>query len=92
MNSKKYYHYSTGPFTVLAPHDDAGFTQMDNNFAERLMTDPTALKALLSYHVLPGIVMSQDISDGMKATTLGGEEITFSVTDEGYLPLRNNIQ
>jgi len=36
-----------------------------------------ALTALLTYHVVPGNVMSTDLSDGMMATTVQGSDVTI---------------
>ena len=39
------------------------------------------LTAILTYHVVPGKVMSTDLSDGMMAETVQGQEITVSLGD-----------
>ena len=36
---------------------------------------------ILTYHVLAGAVNSSQVTDGMTATMLNGDDVTFSVTD-----------
>jgi transforming growth factor-beta-induced protein len=69
-----------GPFTVFAP-TDAAFAALPDGTIESLLADPSgALADILLYHVVPGQVLSTDLSDGMTATTQGGAELTFSVS------------
>ncbi|KPQ16866.1 MAG: hypothetical protein HLUCCO18_06420 [Rhodobacteraceae bacterium HLUCCO18] len=67
-----------GPFTVFAPTDEA-FAALPEGTVEGLLADPEALAAVLTYHVVPGAVMSGDLSDGMTATTVNGADITVSI-------------
>jgi uncharacterized surface protein with fasciclin (FAS1) repeats len=67
-----------GPFTVFAPTDEA-FAALPEGTVEGLLADPEALAAVLTYHVVPGAVMSGDLSDGMMATTVNGADITVSL-------------
>ncbi|MCU4651483.1 fasciclin domain-containing protein [Roseibacterium sp. SDUM158016] len=67
-----------GPFTVFAPTDEA-FAALPEGTVEGLLADPEALAAILTYHVVPGAVMSGDLSDGMMATTVNGADITISI-------------
>jgi uncharacterized surface protein with fasciclin (FAS1) repeats len=70
-----------GPFTVFAPTDDA-FAALPEGTLDELLADPGgALTQILLYHVVPGMVTSADLSDGMTAETLHGESLTFSVND-----------
>lgn len=69
-----------GPFTVFAPTDEA-FAALPEGTVEGLLEDPEALAAILTYHVVPGAVMSGDLSDGMTATTVNGADVTISVGD-----------
>jgi uncharacterized surface protein with fasciclin (FAS1) repeats len=41
----------------------------------------TKLQGILTYHVVAGKVMSTDLSDGMKAKTVNGAEITIHLKD-----------
>ena len=71
-----------GPFTVFAPTDDA-FAALPAGTVEDLLkpeNKPTLTK-ILTYHVVPGKVMSGDLSDGMTATTVQGSDVTIGTTD-----------
>ncbi|MFV1874851.1 fasciclin domain-containing protein [Nioella sp.] len=65
-----------GPFTVFAPTDEA-FAALPEGTVETLLMEENLdqLVAILTYHVVPGAVMSGDLSDGMMATTVQGGEI-----------------
>ncbi len=69
-----------GPFTVFAP-TDAAFAALPEGTIEALLADTEALTAILTYHVLPGAVMSSDLSDGMTAETVNGQPVTIGVGD-----------
>ena len=72
-----------GPFTVFAPTDDA-FAALPEGLVESLLMDPTGdLASILTYHVLGADVRSTDLSDGLTATTLQGEDVTITINDEG---------
>jgi uncharacterized surface protein with fasciclin (FAS1) repeats len=65
-----------GPFTVFAPTDEA-FAALPEGTVEALLNDIPALTAILTYHVVPGRVMSTDLSDGMMAETVNGQSVTI---------------
>ena len=65
-----------GPFTVFAPTDEA-FAALPDGTVEGLLADPEALAAILTYHVVPGKVMSTDLSNNMMATTVNGADVTI---------------
>ncbi len=71
-----------GPFTVFAP-TDAAFAALPAGTVEELLKpeNKDKLTGILTYHVLPGKVMSTDLSEGLKAKTVQGSEVT--VTLEG---------
>jgi uncharacterized surface protein with fasciclin (FAS1) repeats len=72
-----------GPFTVFAPTDDA-FAKLPSGTLEKLLKPENnkQLVAILTYHVVPGKVMSKDIA-GKKATakSVEGEEISIDATN-----------
>src|SRR6056297_668107 len=72
----------TGPFTVFAP-TDAAFNALPEGTLEALLADKFALTNILLYHVLPGTVMSTDLSDGMTVEMYNGDMMEISVTGEG---------
>ena len=71
-----------GAFTVFAP-TDAAFDALPDGLLADLVADPTGnLTDVLLYHVLDGKVMSTDLTDGMTATTLLGEDITVTIVGD----------
>jgi len=67
---------SDGPFTVFAPTDDAFAALPDGTVADLLKPEnKDQLVAVLTYHVVPGKVMSGDLSNGMMATTAQGGDV-----------------
>lgn len=71
-----------GPFTVFAPVD-AAFAALPAGTVESLVQPENkgTLAGILTYHVVAGKVMSTDLSDGMKAKTVNGGEITITIAD-----------
>ena len=65
-----------GPFTVFAPTDEA-FAKIPKADLDALLKDKTKLKAVLTYHVVPGKVMAKDLKAG-KVTTVQGSDVTIS--------------
>jgi uncharacterized surface protein with fasciclin (FAS1) repeats len=58
-------------FTVFAPVDDA-FAKIDAATIEVLKTDSALLTSILTYHVVPGQILPDDI-DGMHTTVNGAD-------------------
>ena len=70
-----------GPFTVFAP-TDAAFAALPAGTVETLLEDPTGdLTQILLYHVVSGKVMAGDLSEGLTAPTLQGNELAFTLAD-----------
>ncbi len=69
-----------GPFTVFAPTDEA-FAALPAGTVENLLKpeNKAMLVAVLTYHVVPGKVMSTDLSEGLKAATVQGAEVTITL-------------
>lgn len=67
------------PVTLFAPTDDA-FAKIPQETLDGLLADKEALTKLLTYHVVPGVVKSSDLSDGLTQTTVEGEDITIGVS------------
>ena len=74
-----------GPFTVFAPTDDA-FAALPAGTVDDLLKpeNKDQLVAVLTYHVVPGKVMSGDLVDDMKAATVQGGEVTIDL-DSGVM-------
>jgi uncharacterized surface protein with fasciclin (FAS1) repeats len=81
---------SEGPFTVFAPTDEA-FAKLPEGTVENLLKDKEALTKILTYHVLPGKVMSKDVLGVTSAKTLQGQEVSFSTTGNGVMINEANI-
>ena len=71
-----------GPFTVLAPTDDA-FDALPAGTVEALLADPDALANILLYHVIAGEFPEAQIEDLMSATTLQGTSVSIELTGTG---------
>ncbi|MEM1128096.1 MAG: fasciclin domain-containing protein [Bacteroidota bacterium] len=69
-----------GPFTVFAPTNEA-FEGLPDGELERLLNNPGELADILRYHVVSGTVRAGDLTDGLTAPTLEGNDVTFTVTD-----------
>ena len=69
-----------GPFTVFAP-TDAAFAALPAGTVEDLLKpeNKDKLISILTYHVVPGKVMSTDLTEGMKAATVQGGEVTITL-------------
>lgn len=71
-----------GPFTVLAPSNDA-FAKLPAGTVDSLLLpeNKATLSGILTYHVIPSKVMSTDLTNGQKVTTVQGTELTVEITD-----------
>jgi len=73
---------SEGPFTVFAPTDEAFAALPEGTVATLLLPEnKEQLISILTYHVVPGKVMSGDLSNGMTATTVQGSDVTIMIND-----------
>lgn len=72
----------TGPFTVFAP-TNAAFETLPAGTLDTLLKPENVdqLKSILTYHVVAGKVMAQDLKDGQVITTVQGGKLTVSITD-----------
>jgi uncharacterized surface protein with fasciclin (FAS1) repeats len=69
-----------GPFTVFAPSDEA-FAKLPKGTVETLLKpeNKDKLKAILTYHVVPGKVMAKDVLGVKGAKSLNGQRIDVKV-------------
>ena len=74
-----------GPFTVFAP-TDAAFAKLPQDQLRALLADKTKLTAVLTYHVVPGVVMAKDVKAGMVKTVQGSN---INVTTMGGVKVNN---
>jgi uncharacterized surface protein with fasciclin (FAS1) repeats len=73
-----------GPYTVFAPTDDA-FAALPAGTLDTLLepANQDQLSGILTYHVVPGSVLAEDVEPGSVAT-VNGAELTFA-TDDGVV-------
>ncbi|MDL1899901.1 DUF4397 domain-containing protein [Anaerolineae bacterium CFX9] len=70
-----------GPFTLLAPTDDAFAAALEalGLTAEDLLADTETLTEILTYHVIPGRYFFRNLTGGPTVETLQGDTITFNL-------------
>jgi uncharacterized surface protein with fasciclin (FAS1) repeats len=73
-----------GPFTVFAPTDEA-FDKLPKGTVEQLLKPEnlSKLQAILTYHVVPGKVLSTDVVKVESAKTVQGQELKVTTTEDG---------
>lgn len=75
-----------GPFTVLAPTDEA-FAKLPKGTVEALLLPENKAKlvAILTYHVIPGKALKSDVAKlgGKEVKTVQGSNVKVSVGDDG---------
>ena len=74
---------SEGPYTVFAPTNEA-FEKIPAEKLQALLEDKEALRAVLTYHVVPGKVLAKDVVNLSKASTVNGRDIQIT-TDNGVM-------
>ena len=89
-----------GPFTVFAPSDEA-FKAVPAKTMQELAANKELLKAVLTYHVIPGKVMAADVKNGNVKTVNGanlalGKAGTFVTVEEALVqqadvPVTNGV-
>lgn len=81
-----------GPFTVFAPTDEA-FAALPEGTVEALLEDIPALTAILTYHVVPGTVMSGDLAAGCNdVETVNGASAAVCANGDVTIDGANVIQ
>lgn len=78
-----------GPYTIFAP-TDAAFEKLPGATADSLMQgeQKARLTSILTYHIVPGVVMAADLAKAVEAgggkavlATLGGGNVTVTAVD-----------
>jgi uncharacterized surface protein with fasciclin (FAS1) repeats len=67
-----------GPFTVFAP-TDAAFDALPEGSLDGLLDNPTALKSLLTYHVVSDELTADDVAQQESIATLQGQSLVVKV-------------
>jgi LPXTG-motif cell wall-anchored protein len=70
-----------GPFTVFAPTDDA-FARLPPGTLEALLAHPDQLRAVLTYHVVPGRVTATDVVRAPSAATVQGSPVRIALVGQ----------
>tara|TARA_R110002020_G_scaffold35735_5_gene107737 strand:- start:2426 stop:2923 length:498 start_codon:yes stop_codon:yes gene_type:complete len=79
-----------GPFTVFAPTDEA-FAALGTTVEDLLKPEnKDKLVAVLTYHVVPGKVMSSDLVDDSTPATVQGSNVTIDL-DNGAMVNDANV-
>ena len=75
-----------GPFTVFAPTDEA-FAKLPPGTLETLLKpeNKARLQSILTYHVVPGRVMAQDVMNLNSAKTVEGQTLTIHAMNGGVM-------
>jgi transforming growth factor-beta-induced protein len=83
---------SEGPFTVFAPTDEA-FAKLPEGTLEYLLKpeNKSRLQAILTYHVLPGKVMSADAAMVSSAKTVNGQNLQIARSGDGLMVDKANV-
>ena len=69
-----------GPYTVFAPTDEA-FAKLPKGALDELLKDKAKLTAVLTYHVVPGKVTSQEVAGMTSAKTVNGQELSIKARE-----------
>jgi uncharacterized surface protein with fasciclin (FAS1) repeats len=67
---------SPGPFTVFAPTDEA-FAKLPEGTIDALLKDKAKLTSILTYHVVSGKVMADDVKTLSSAVTVQGQDLNI---------------
>jgi uncharacterized surface protein with fasciclin (FAS1) repeats len=80
-----------GPFTVLAPTNEA-FTKLlaKLNLPNLASVPNDVLASVLTYHLIPGRVFSYNLSEGLMPSTVNGEKVTFSLSGGATVQGKSN--
>lgn len=79
---------SEGPFTVFAPTDEA-FAMLPEETLTALLADKEALTKVLTYHVVSGKVMAEDVVKMTSAPTVQGQEVKIVVGEDGSVMIND---
>jgi len=71
-----------GPFTVFAPTNEA-FAKLPPSVVQAVSNDVNLLRRVLTYHVVPGKVMSTDLSNELTAPSVEGTDLRFNIYGGG---------
>jgi len=76
-----------GPFTVFAPTNEA-FSELPSGVLADLTTNESlrgTLRGILTYHVVPGRILSSDLADGMMLRTVEGGDLRVTIDNDSVM-------
>jgi uncharacterized surface protein with fasciclin (FAS1) repeats len=72
-----------GPFTLFAPTDDA-ILALGQEAIDELLADPYGLLSdVLAYHLVGDSILSDNLFEGQRITTLNGQDVVVRFSPEG---------
>jgi uncharacterized surface protein with fasciclin (FAS1) repeats len=80
-----------GPFTVFAPTDEA-FAKVPKATLDALAADKAKLKAVLTYHVVPGKLMAADVLKAKELKTVQGASAKISAAGGAKIDAANIVK
>jgi uncharacterized surface protein with fasciclin (FAS1) repeats len=84
---------SGGPFTIFAPSDNFGFMEIeDSSLFDVLLVDANQRERFLSFHIVPGKVISGDLNFGTLTTALPGATLTILRGPDGTVEVLGQHQ
>jgi uncharacterized surface protein with fasciclin (FAS1) repeats len=79
-----------GPFTLFAPTNDA-FAELDADVLAYLLATPEELTKVLNYHLVSGIILAGDLTNGELTTLNNGEKVTVDLSNGGIMINNANV-
>ena len=80
-----------GPFTVFAPTDEA-FAKLPEDQLAAILADKELLTSILTYHVVSGKVMAEQVTGMDSAATVQGQSVTISSASGVQIDGANVVQ
>ena len=79
-----------GPFTVFAPTDEA-FGKLPPGALDELLKNKKKLAAILTYHVVPGSITSEQVVKLKGAKTVNGQRVNISAMNGNVMVDNANV-
>jgi uncharacterized surface protein with fasciclin (FAS1) repeats len=81
-----------GPFTVFAPTDEA-FAKLPAGTVENLLKpeNKAQLISILTYHVVPGAVMAEQVTSLNEAKTVNGQSVQIAVANGSVMVDKSKV-
>lgn len=70
-----------GPYTIFAPTDEA-FLNLPSGTLENIFQNKEKLTEILTYHVVPNIVKSDEVINLKNTKTINGKDITINTSTD----------